>query len=288
MNPNNETTGNLKKQAMSYEDRPWPANGDLRPTLSRALNHPLNAGVLEEAHRILRACRSNPTACRRDDLDQCPATIRTTIRRMELLSTMENLSERRFLLLGDDDLLSVALAAAHLSVHLTVLDLDLALLERIKRWASDVHVIHHDLRLGLPPILSCQFDVVFTDPPYTVAGQMLFLRYAIDALCPSTHASLYLCASRAYLSFYQIAQIVEKAKQAGLRLVAIHEDFNEYRSPPDVVMDLKRRTARNCIAFLRSSLLHFKPSTAFLCSRSVPLLPDDIYSYYNEASDATC
>ena len=45
-------------------------------------------------------------------------------------------------------------------------------------------LIEHDLREPLPAELSGGFDVVVTDPPYTVAGAELFLSRAVAALAP--------------------------------------------------------------------------------------------------------
>jgi hypothetical protein len=44
--------------------------------------------------------------------------------------------------------------------------------------------VRHDLREPLPPALAGAFDVVLTDPPYTVAGAELFLSRAVSGLTP--------------------------------------------------------------------------------------------------------
>src|SRR5207247_1714692 len=155
--------------------------------------------------------------------DQCPATIKTTLARLELLMTIPRLKKRRVLLLGDDDLLSVAIVAAGLSAGVTVVDLDDLLLARIARWVkpSTVELLHHDLRLDLPDTLSHGYDIVFTDPPYTTAGQLLFLRAAVNALRNVRSASLFLCASSLYLAPPQIQMIIEASEKAGLKLIRV-------------------------------------------------------------------
>lgn len=239
---------------------------------------------LDLAYRTLKACRSDPSSCRRDDLDQCPATIRTTLRRLALLMSVSRLEGGRVLLLGDDDLLSVAIAAAGLSARVTVVDLDRSLLSRIARWTKTgtVEVRHHDLRLGLPETMDGGYDMVFTDPPYTPAGQLLFTRVGLTALRRVKSSSLFLCASRLYLGPEQIGMIIDAAGRAGLRLIRVAEDFNEYRSPPDVVEDIRQRRLQRKASHFYSSLFHFKPVRDGLSPESLPFLPGEIYKYEAE------
>src|SRR5262249_33186609 len=144
---------------------PRRKNTTLRPLLSATVSTSLTGDQhyttlcekrLRLAHRMLETCRSDPRSTRRDDLDQCPATIQTTLRRLALLMTMSGLERRRVLLLGDDDLLSVALVAAGVSACITVVDLDHSLLSLIAGWTKPavVQLVHHDLRFGLPDTMA--------------------------------------------------------------------------------------------------------------------------------------
>lgn len=186
-------------------------------------------------------------------------------------------------MLGDDDLLSVALAAAGVSARITVVDLDRSLLSRIARWTktSTVELVHHDLRLGLPCTMAGCYDVVFTDPPYTAAGQLLFLRAGLIALRNTRSSSLFLCASRLYLGPDQIERIIGAAENAGFQLFGVAEDFNEYKAPPDVVKDIRQREGQSK-SYLYSSLFHFKPSADILNPESLPFSPGEIYKYEEE------
>ena len=251
------------------------------PTTRDALRADGCQKELELAYRTLRACRSDPSACRRDDLDQCPATIKTTLRRLALLLGTSRLERHRVLLLGDDDLLSVAIAATGLSTAVTVIDLDDSLLARIARWTKSeiVELVHHDLRLGLPSAMAAGYDVVFTDPPYTPAGQLLFLRAGTMALRNTSSSSLFLCSSSLYLSPKQMQRIIATAEQAGYQLIQLEEDFNKYKAPPDVVKDIRRRKLQRDASYFYSSLLHFVPSGYRVRPESLPFLPSEIYRY---------
>jgi N4-bis(aminopropyl)spermidine synthase len=112
------------------------------------------------------------------------------------------LAGKRLLVLGDDDLtsLSVAVYAARAGRvagirGLTVVDVDTDLLEFISGQAAglgvDVEVVEHDARAPLPAHLREAFDVVCTDPPYTVPGAELFLSRAVSALRPEAGAHIF-------------------------------------------------------------------------------------------------
>jgi predicted methyltransferase len=128
----------------------------------------------------------------RAELDQCHCTVETKVRRVLAMYEAGALGGRRVVLLGDDDLLSLALKlvverlgrpAALLG--LVVVDVDPAVVEFVarqlegSRFAVDARV--HDLREPLPPDLAGVADTVFTDPPYTAAGAELFLSRAVEA-----------------------------------------------------------------------------------------------------------
>jgi hypothetical protein len=129
------------------------------------------------------------------DLDQTHCTADTKLRRVLAMHEAGALARQRILLLGDDDLVSVALAvfAGHAGAaarprRVSVLDCDPDLLDYLRGELRDpgfpIEVIEHDLRDPLPAALTGAFDVACTDPPYTVAGAELFLSRAVDALAP--------------------------------------------------------------------------------------------------------
>jgi len=134
------------------------------------------------------------------ELDQTHCTVATKLGRVLKLHAAHALAGQRILLLGDDDLISVALAQfaawtgnPGLIRRLTVIDADSDVLDWIGRQADSsgvaVELVCHDLRKSLPSPLVGSFDVVLTDPPYTVAGAELFLSRAVSGLAaqPGRH-----------------------------------------------------------------------------------------------------
>jgi N4-bis(aminopropyl)spermidine synthase len=136
----------------------------------------------------------------RMELDQTHCTVPTKIHRVLRMDDAGALDGKAIMLLGDDDLVSVAIAryASRLGIstgirRLSVVDADPAVLDWIREQSAgtgvDVELIRHDLREPLPASLTGAFDVACTDPPYTVPGAELFLSRAVSALAarPGQH-----------------------------------------------------------------------------------------------------
>jgi N4-bis(aminopropyl)spermidine synthase len=127
------------------------------------------------------------------ELDQTHCTVATKIRRVLHMHDAGALDGKRIIVLGDDDLTSVAVAAfAALAGggarirRLAVVDCDPDVLAFIGAHVAGtgvkVELVEHDVRNPLPRGLLAGFDVACTDPPYTVAGAELFLSRAVSAL----------------------------------------------------------------------------------------------------------
>jgi N4-bis(aminopropyl)spermidine synthase len=151
------------------------------------------AALDELAARLDRAAASAPAA--KPELDQTHCTVSTKIRRLLAMHEAGALLGTRILLLGDDDLMSVAIAAFAAALgrpagirRLAVVDSDPDVLAwagaQIADTGVDTELVEHDLRLPLPAGLAGGFDVACTDPPYTVAGAELFLSRAVAGLAP--------------------------------------------------------------------------------------------------------
>jgi predicted methyltransferase len=172
----------------------------------------------------------------RVELDQCHCTPKTKLRRVLALHAAGAIAGRRILLLGDDDLTSIALArfVEHLGAgpaieELTMLDVDRRLLAfadtHLHAAPFAVRTVHHDLRDPLPPLLVRRFDTVVTDPPYTPAGARLFIVRAIEALA-GEGADLFLSfGSRRPQAQFEVQRTVV---EAGLEIRSLTRDFNDY------------------------------------------------------------
>jgi N4-bis(aminopropyl)spermidine synthase len=171
------------------------------------------------------------------ELDQTHCTVDTKLGRVLRLHQARALAGQRILLLGDDDLISVAIArfadltgSAPLIRRLMVVDTDADILvwisEQVAGTGTVVETLEHDLREPLPPSLANAFDVVLTDPPYTVAGAELFLSRAVAALTaePGRHVFFSFGARRPE----ETVAVQRAMAEMGLAVRSLAPGFNEY------------------------------------------------------------
>jgi N4-bis(aminopropyl)spermidine synthase len=171
------------------------------------------------------------------ELDQTHCTVETKLRRVLRMHAAHALAGQRILLLGDDDLVSLAIVAfaawtGHAEVirRLAVVDTDPDVLGWIGKQAARsgvrVDLVEHDLRQPLPAGLAESFDVVATDPPYTVAGAELFLSRAVEALAPEPgrHVFFSFGARRPE----QTVAVQAGIAQLGLAVRSLTPNFNSY------------------------------------------------------------
>jgi N4-bis(aminopropyl)spermidine synthase len=239
----------LRQRGVVDRTRPvrlTPAGRDLlagqHPGLSAACPACDGSGLAEPggvlaglAARLERAAAGAPGA--KLELDQTHCTVETKIRRVLRMHEAGALIGRRILLLGDDDLISVAIAAfagtAGLGAgveRLAVVDSDPDVLawagDQIAGTGVDAELIEHDLRRPLPSGLAAWFDVVCTDPPYTVAGAELFLSRAVAGLAPEPGRHVFFSFGARRPDETLRAQ--ELIGSMGLAIRGLWPGFNEY------------------------------------------------------------
>jgi predicted methyltransferase len=109
--------------------------------------------------------------------------------RVALMHHYEEVEGKSIVLVGDDDLVGLALALTGLPERVTVLDIDGRLgefLEEVgRREGLEVEFVEYDVRDPLPRELRGRFEVFVTDPPEEQRGLRAFLCRAVCALRPS-------------------------------------------------------------------------------------------------------
>ena len=167
-------------------------------------------------------------------LDQSHATPETVLRRAVYLYEHDALEGRNLLVLGDDDLTSVAvgLLAQHLEIVLgqVVLECDGRLIDFLSVVSEceglPITVIARDLREDIPSDLCGKMDVFFTDPPYTLPGLSLFVSRGASALVPEVGKQGFVSFGRR--SPDETARAIGSLIEMGFAPVEIIPDFNEY------------------------------------------------------------
>lgn len=127
-------------------------------------------------------------------LDQAFATAETKVRRVLGMCRDGTLPTPSLLAVGDDDLISVAVArvqealGVRLVGELLVVDVSEPVLDAVRSGLADAsvpsQVVHHDLREPMPAPLRGRATAAMTDPPYTLQGAQLFLTRALEGLRP--------------------------------------------------------------------------------------------------------
>jgi predicted methyltransferase len=189
------------------------------------------------AFQDILAHRPAPSAA----FDQGHATADTVLRRLALMARHGDLAGRDLLLLGDDDLTSIAAALSGLPRRIYVLDVDERIVNFVRQVARDhewhhVHAEVYDAREDLPAHLHGQFDTFFTDPIDTLPGLLLFLSRCTQGLRGIGSAGYfglsYLEASRRKWRRVQMGVL-----EMGYAFTDILEGFQAYRLDPVVARE---------------------------------------------------
>ncbi|MCR8433473.1 MAG: bis-aminopropyl spermidine synthase family protein [Crenarchaeota archaeon] len=120
------------------------------------------------------------------EFDQGFVTSETTLARVAYMYYRGDLRNRDIIILGDDDLLSIAVGLTNLANRIVVIDIDKRLTEFIQRVSNEyglrIEVYTEDLRRPLPEDLCRKFDVFQTDPLESLNGFKVFVGRGIAAL----------------------------------------------------------------------------------------------------------
>lgn len=169
----------------------------------------------------------------RREYDQFTATIETAARRVSLIDFFGDVKGKRVLFLGDNDFTSIAVASLREEGSITAVDIDERILEEINNVSQeqsfDIKTSKYDARERFPDELSDRFDVVFTDPPYTLRGIKLFVSRAVEALDKNNQAGrIYVCYGNSDRAKERFLPIYEALADSGLMMRWIFDKFNRY------------------------------------------------------------
>jgi predicted methyltransferase len=118
--------------------------------------------------------------------DQRPVNINTIVSRVAYLIWRGDLQNKKIVLIGDDDLTSIALAWTNIAKEITVFDIDERLLELInnisKQYNLKINVVHKDLLKDLPKKYINHYDTFITDPTPTIKPLTLFTNKGLQML----------------------------------------------------------------------------------------------------------
>jgi Branched-chain polyamine synthase A C-terminal domain len=163
-------------------------------------------------------------------LEQQTCTLHTSWKRAaEVTSRFP--SEAKILILGDDDLVSLALAQ-YPGYQLDVLELDMPLVRLLKKEGGGyLKVLRRDLSGGLPDEFHDQYDVVLSDPMYAAEGMEMFLACCVKALKPTPESRLFLSTYPPLLE--DVEGFHGLLEAYNLKVEKTTEHYNRYPFPED-------------------------------------------------------
>jgi len=113
-------------------------------------------------------------------------TVESVFNRIGLITDMDDVDAKAVAVLGDDDLLSIALCLAGRPEKVTVFEIDARIVEFIEETAArlglPIQTECHDLREPLPRRLGGRFDTFVADPSETIDGLRMFLGRGLGLL----------------------------------------------------------------------------------------------------------
>lgn len=177
-------------------------------------------------------------------LDQSKNTVETAIQRALYLYDEGALEGNDVLFIGDDDFTSVAVGNLFhilfpedpklVPKSITVIDVDERILERIDaefgKLKLDVKTVLYNLKDPIPADLRGRFDMVITDPAYSINGLQLFLSRAIEMMKNDfrQRIGLDIFLSYAHRSPDKTVEFQRLLSSMGLAMMEIIPAFNKY------------------------------------------------------------
>lgn len=184
----------------------------------------------EVAARFRELATRRPPPLR--EFDQGYVTPDVTLARVAFLWERGDLAHKDIIVLGDDDLTSLALALTAAPRRIAVLEIDERLVTFIQE-AKKAHRLHmlevvrHDLREPLPEALRGAFDVFVTDPTESFVGFQAFIERGLSAL-RGVGSSGYFGLTHVESSLYKWRRIQQLLINYGLVITDIRDPFNRY------------------------------------------------------------
>jgi len=185
--------------------------------------------VAKIADRFKEIANSRPAAIQ--TYDQGYVTDESTLYRVAFMWARGDLAGKELLVLGDDDLVSLAAALTGAPRRVVMLDIDERIVEFVRDVARteglEVGALRHDLREPLPDELVQAFDTFFCDPTESLRGFLAFAGRGICALKGPGSAG-YMGLTRREASLSKWRAIQRELISSGAAITDIRDDFHDY------------------------------------------------------------
>ena len=138
----------------------------------------------QEFKQYAQICKDRPSS--KMEYFQAEMREEDVFKRMQTMYDRGDVAEKEIFILGDDDLLSIALALTKLPKRIVVLEIDKRITDFIQKVSDSMQlgitVINGSATKPLPQELQGTFDVFVTDPVETPKGFTAFISRCVQAL----------------------------------------------------------------------------------------------------------
>ncbi|GIW67447.1 MAG: hypothetical protein KatS3mg096_315 [Candidatus Parcubacteria bacterium] len=160
------------------------------------------------------------------------------IRRIEFIYERGDLLNSRILIIGDDDLISIALGLTYLTKEIVVLEIDERLInfinDKARQLKLNVKAYRYNVENELPKNLQRKFDIFITDPVETLPGIKLFLSRGMTGL-KDKGSSGYFGLTTLEASLKKWYQIERFLLDSGFVITDIKRKFNQYPGTTEAI-----------------------------------------------------
>ncbi len=174
------------------------------------------------------------------EFDQGVVPPENSLRRAEFLYERGDLEHRKIILLGDDDLTSIAIALTQMPEEVLVIEIDARIVNYInevsKKYNLKLAAEQYNAVKPLPEKVLGNYDVFLTDPVETVKGTLLFVSRCAQAL-KGIGSSGYFGLSHYESSLKKWIEIEKSLLEMGFVITDILRDFNEYLLTGDRILE---------------------------------------------------
>ena len=190
-----------------------------------------------------------------------------TIARVIFMYQLGDIEGKNIILLGDDDLTSLALLASGFPKKVTVLEIDQRILDFIEKKAAlkgwnNLEVVHYDVRYPLPDQFKNKYDVFLTDPVETINGIDLFLSRCVEALKGEGSIG-YFGLTHLEASRQKWWNIQKDILKMGFTITDIIRGFHTYLLERDDILNLELKVAKEAPVEIIAPEVDFYTSNLF-------------------------
>jgi predicted methyltransferase len=210
----------INKEALNFKSRLCDKCSGKRILLNKTFTK-----ILKEYRKITKG-RPSPTL----KFFQGYMNAYDVIARVAFIHFSNDLENKKFVLIGDDDLLSIALALTNLPRKICVLDIDERLgsfIEKInKKYRFEVDFYPYNVAEPLPKKFVGKFDVFSSEPLETLSGLKAFIVRGVS--CLKENSSGYFGLTRAEASYKKWLEIEKILTKMNCVITDLISGFSKY------------------------------------------------------------